>query len=71
MSGQARAALAAAKATVAKQCIKDVWVTQLSVEYKEAKKTSPVEVAAVLDSLNWEDEYTILGKNMHVCPKIC
>ena len=38
MSGQARAAIAAAKARAAKQRIKDVWVAQLSVEYKEAKK---------------------------------
>ena len=70
MSGQARAALAAAKAKAAKQHIKDVWVARLSVEYKEAKKTSPAEVAAVLDGLNWEDEYTIPCKNLHVCPKI-
>ena len=70
MSGQARAALAATKAKVAKQHFKDVWVARLSVEYKKAKKTSPAEVVAVLDGLNWEDEYTIPGKNTHVCPKI-
>ena len=71
MSGQARAALATAKAKVVKQHIKDIWAAQLSVEYKEAKKTSPVEVVAVLNGLNWEEEYTIPGKNTHVCPKIC
>ena len=71
MSGQARAVLAAVKAKAAKQCIKDIWAAQLSVKYKEAKKTSPAEVVAVLNGLNWEDEYTILGKNTHVCPKIC
>ena len=71
MSGQARAAIAATKAKAAKQRIKDVWVARLSVEYKEAKKTSPAEVVAVLDSLDWEEEYTIPGKNTHVCPKIC
>ena len=71
MSGQARAATAATKAKAAKQHIKDVWVARLSVEYKGAKKTSPAEVAAVLDGLDWEGEYTIPGKNTHVCPKIC
>ena len=71
MSGQARAVIAATKAKVAKQCIKDVWVAQLSVQYMEAKKTSPAEVVAVLNGLDWEEEYTILGKNTHVCPKIC
>ena len=71
MSGQARAVLAATKGKAAKQRIKDIWVAQLSVEYKEAKKTSPAGVAAVLDGLDWEEEYTIPGKNTHVCPKIC
>ena len=61
MSGQARAAVAAAKAKATKQCIKDVWAAQLSVKYKEATKTSPAEVAPVLNGLNWEDEYTIPG----------
>ena len=71
MSGQARAAIAAAKAKAAKQRIKDIWAARLSVQYKEAKKTSPAEVAAVLNGLDWEEEYTIPGKNTHVCPKIC
>ena len=71
MSGQARAVLAATKAKMAKQRIKDIWVACLSVEYKEAKKTSPAEVVAVLNGLNWEGKYTILGKNKHVYPKIC
>ena len=71
MSGQVRGVVAATKAKVAKHCIKDIWVAWLSVEYKEAKKKSPVEVVAVLDGLNWEDEYTNPGKKMHVCPKIC
>ena len=71
MSGQARAVLAAAKAKAAKQRIKDVWAARLSVEYKEAKKISPAEVAAVLDGLDWEEEYTIPGKNTQLCPKIC
>ena len=71
MSGQARAVIAAAKAKAAKQHIKDVWVAWLSVKYKEAKKTSPAEVVAVFDGLDWEEEYTIPGKNTHVCPKIC
>ena len=71
MSGQARAAIAATKAKAAKQHIKDVWAAQLSVEYKEAKKPSPAEIVAVLNGLDWEEEYTIMGKNTHVCPKIC
>ena len=71
MSGQERVAIAAAKAKAAKQRIKDIWAARLSVQYKEAKKTSTVEVAAVLEGPDWEEEYTIPGKNTHVCPKIC
>ena len=70
MSGQERAAITAAKAKAAKQRIKDIWAAQLSVQYKEAKKTSTAEIAAVLEGLDWEEEYMILGKNTHVCPKI-
>ena len=67
MSAQQRAALAAAKAKAAKQRIKDIWAACLSVQYKEAKKTSTAEVAAVLEGLEWEEEYKIPGKNTHVC----
>ena len=70
MSGQERAAITAAKAKAAEQRIKDIWAAQLSVQYKEAKKTSTAEIAALLEGLDWEEEYTILGKNTHVCPKI-
>ena len=70
MSAQHRAALAATKAKAAKQRIKDIWAAHLSVQYKEAKKTSTAEDAAVLEGLDWEEEYTILGKNTHVCAKI-
>ena len=66
-SGQQRAAIAAAKAKAAKQRIHDIWLAHLAVEYKEAKKTSPAEVAAVLDWLDWEPEYQIAGKNTHIC----
>ena len=66
-SGQTRAALAAAKAKAAKQRIRDIWSARLAVEYKEAKKTSPAEVAAVLDGVDWQPEYQIAGKNTHVC----
>ena len=60
-------ALAAAKAKAAKQRICDIWSARLAVKYKEVKKTSPAEVAAVLDGLNLEAEYKIAGKNTHVC----
>ena len=70
MSAQQRATLAAAKANAAKQRIKDIWAARLSVQFKEAKKTSTAEVAVVLEGLDWEEEYTILGKNTHVCAKI-
>ena len=70
MSGQERATITAAKAKAAKQRIKDIWAARLSVQYKEAKKTSTAEVAAVLGGLDLEEEYTIPGKNTHVCPKI-
>ena len=66
-SGQQRAPLAAAKVKAAKQRIHDIWSACLVVEYKEVKKTSPVEVAAVLDGLDWEPKYQIAGKNTHVC----
>ena len=62
-----RATLAVAKAKSANQRIKDIWAARLSVEYKEAKKTSTAEVAVILDGLEWEEKYTILGKNTHVC----
>ena len=70
MSAQQRATLAATKAKAAKQRIKDIWAARLSVQYKEAKKTSTAEVAAVLEGLEWEEEYKIPGKNTHVCAKI-
>ena len=70
MSGQERAAFAAAKAKAAKQRIKDIWAARLSVQYKEAKKASTAEVAVVLEGLDWEEECTIPGKNTHVCAKI-
>ena len=65
MSGQMRASLAVAKA--AKQRIKDIWAASLSIEYKEAKKTLTAEVAVILSGLQWEEEYTIPGKNTLVC----
>ena len=71
MSGQERAALAAVKAKAAKQRIKDIWAACLSAQYKEAKKTSTAEVTAVLEGLDWEEEFMIPGKNTHVCAKIC
>ena len=70
MSGQERATLAAVKVKAAKQRIKDIWAAHLSVQYKEAKKTSTAEVTVVLEGLDWEEEYTIQGKNTHVCAKI-
>ena len=60
-------AIAAMKAKAAKQRIRDIWSAHLAVEYKEVKKTLPVEVAAVLDGLDWEPEYQIARKNTHVC----
>ena len=69
MLGQERATIAAAKAKAAKGYM-DIWAARLSVQYKEAKKTSTAEVAAVLEGLDWEEEYTIPCKNAHVCPKI-
>ena len=66
-SGQQRVAIVATKAKAAKQRIRDIWSARLAVEYKEAKKTSPAEVAAVLDGLDWEPKYQIAGKNTHVC----
>ena len=66
-SGQQRAVLVAMKVKAAKQRIRDIWLACLVVEYKEVKKTSPVEVAAVLDGLDWEPEYQIARKNTHVC----
>ena len=65
--GQQRVAIAATKAKAAKQRICDIWLAPLAVEYTEVKKTSPAEVAAVLDGLDWEPEYQIAGKNTHVC----
>ena len=59
--------LAAAKAKAAKQRIHDIWSARLAIEYKKAKKTSPAEVAAVLDGIDWEPKYLIAGKNTHVC----
>ena len=52
MSGQERATIAATKAKAAKQRIKDIWAACLSVQYKAAKKTSTVEVTAVLEGLD-------------------
>ena len=66
-SRQQRGVIAAARAKAAKQRIRDIWSACLAVEYKEAKKTLPVEVTAVLDGLDWEPEYQIAGKNTHVC----
>ena len=51
-SGQTRAALAAVKVKAAQQRIRNIWSSRLAVQYKEAKKTSPAEVAAVLDGLD-------------------
>ena len=45
--------------------------TVIGTIQRKAKKTSTAEVAAVLEGLDWEEEYTIPGKNTHVCPKIC
>ena len=66
-SGQTRVALAAAKVKAAKQRIHKIWSAHLAIEYKEVKKTSPAEVPAVLDGIDWEPEYQIAGKNTHVC----
>ena len=66
-SGQQKAAMVAAKAKAAKQRIQDIWSAHLVVEYKEVKKTSSAEVAAILDGLDWEPEYQIAGKNTNVC----
>ena len=66
-SRQQRVAIAAMKAKAVKQRICDIWSACLVVEYKEVKKTSPAEVAAVLDGLDWEPEYQIARKNTHVC----
>ena len=66
-SRQQRAVIVAMKAKAAKQRIRDIWSARLALEYKEAKKTSPVRVAAVLDGLDREPEYQIARKNTHVC----
>ena len=60
-SGQQRVAKAA------KQRICNIWSARLAVEHIESKKTSPAEVTAVLDGLDWEPEYQIARKNTHVC----
>ena len=64
---QTHAALAVAKAKAAKQHIRDIWAAKQAVECKGVKKTSPVEVAAALQDVQWQPEYTIAGKNTHVC----
>ena len=66
-SRQTQAVLAAAKAKAAKQRICDIWSACLAVKHKEVKKTSPAEVAVVLDGLDWEPKYPIARKNTHVC----
>ena len=66
-TGQMRVALAAAKAKAAKQHIRQIWAAKQAVECKGAKKTSDVEVAAALQDVQWEPEYSIAGKNTHVC----
>ena len=66
-TGQTCAALVAAKAKAAKWHIRDIWAAKQAVECKCAKKTSAVEVAAALQDVQWHPEYTIPGKNTHVC----
>ena len=62
-------AAAKAKTTVLKQqCIRDVWTARMSVQYKEARRVQPIEVATVLKGLEWEPKYKIPGKNTHVRP---
>ena len=65
-TAQQRAAIAAQKAKLAKQRIKDIWTAQMSITYEKAQKVSHAEVDAALEGLTWEKEYQIPGKNTHV-----
>ena len=65
-TAQQQAAIAAQKAKGAQQWIHDIWTTQSSIQYTEARKVPHAEVDVALQSAKWEKEYEIPGKNTHV-----
>ena len=65
-TAQQRAAIAARQSKLAKQRIRDIWTARMSIQYAEARKVSHAEVDAALDTITWQKEYEIAGKNTHV-----
>ena len=46
--------------------IREVWLARQSIVFAESKRVTPAEVTAALTGLEWEDEYSVKGKNTHV-----
>ena len=46
--------------------IREVWLARQSIVFAEAKRVTPAEVTAALTGLEWEDEYSVKGRNTHV-----
>ena len=65
-TAQQRAAIAAQQSKLAKQRIRDIWTAGMSIKYSDARKVSHAEVDAALETMTWENEYEIPGKNTHV-----
>ena len=63
---QVTAVQAAQRKKVAMDKIRDVWTAHSAVDYLDAQRTTPADILTALSSLEWEDEYLILGKNTHV-----
>ena len=44
----------------------EVWLARQSIVSAEAKRVTAVEVTAALTGLEWEDKYSVKGRNTHV-----
>lgn len=63
---QTKQALEVKRKNAAKLRMRDIWTQRMSVQYTEARKVTAAQVEQELEVTEWEEEFTVPGRNTHV-----